>query len=151
VPLACVLRLARLDDPAQLPPAPALTPSSAPSPPQMIYRFSELHDPHAYAPSQVTRLCFSPDDQFLAGSNDAPAATLCVWDMPTGSVAAAQKQKAPLSFLIWGPVLASERKVRCRGACTVGTAGAMAGRGAGVCGCGGEGVPRCQKRCRRSF
>jgi len=78
---------------------------------QMIYRFSELHDANTYAPSQVMRLCFSPDDHFLAASDDAPNAKLCVWDMPTGSVAAAQRQKSTLSFLIWGPVLASERKV----------------------------------------
>ena len=78
----------------------------------MIYRLYDLHDGTSHARNSVMRLAFSPDDHFLAGSDNAPSAKLCVWDMPSGSVAAAQKQKT-LSFVTWGPVAASERKVSC--------------------------------------
>ena len=60
----------------------------------------------------MTHVNFSPDDRFLAGCDDQPEnSKLCVWDMQNnGGLEAATKQK-DISFLTWGPVEASTRKM----------------------------------------
>eukprot|EP00965_Chrysotila_dentata_P208066 6184490-Pleurochrysis_carterae.AAC.1 len=64
------------------------------------------------SPTCVERLSFSPDDHYLAGSDDQQrGAKLCVWDMENGSLANVSKQPTTLSFLCWGAVVASTRKM----------------------------------------
>ena len=78
---------------------------------QLVYSLSQLHDGVAFSRNRVRNLAFSPDDRFLAGSDDQPgAAKLCVWDMETGSLENISKQKE-LSFLTWGDVVASGSKM----------------------------------------
>ena len=53
-----------------------------------VYRLMELHDGIAFSRNSVQMLAFSPDDRFLAGSDDQPGgAKLCVWQMDTGMLA----------------------------------------------------------------
>jgi len=78
---------------------------------QSIYRLIELNDGIAFSRNCVTHLAFSGDDRFLAGTDDQPGNTkLAVWDMESGQVANLAK-RPPLTFLIWGAVVQSERRM----------------------------------------
>ena len=78
---------------------------------QSIYRLIELNDGIAFSRNCVTHLAFSPDEHFLAGCDDQPGATkLAIWDMESGQVANLTKRPA-LTFLAWGAVVQSERRM----------------------------------------
>ena len=78
---------------------------------QSIYRLIDLNDGIAFSRNSVTQLAFSADDRFLAGSDDQPGATkLAVWDMESGQVANLTKRPL-LTFLVWGSVVQSERRM----------------------------------------
>jgi len=78
---------------------------------QQIYHLNHLHDGISFSQNRVLHLNFSPDDHYLAGSDDQTAgAKLCVWDMQTGGLASIAKQ-GQLSFLCWGAVVPSTRKM----------------------------------------
>ena len=79
---------------------------------QPLYRLMELHDGIAFSRNRVRVLAFSPDDLFLAGSDDQPGgAKLCVWHTNTGQLAVLSKtQQRQLNFLAWGEVIPSRSK-----------------------------------------
>ena len=59
---------------------------------QPVYRLMELHDGIAFSRNRVVALAFSPDDMFLAGSDDQPGGgKLCVWHTNTGQLATITK------------------------------------------------------------
>ena len=60
----------------------------------------------------MTHINFSPDDRFLAGCDDQPQASkLCVWDMQNNGGLEAGCKCNDVTFLTWGPVQASTRKM----------------------------------------
>ena len=81
---------------------------------QPLYRLMELHDGIAFSRNRVRVLAFSPDDLFLAGSDDQPGgAKLCVWHTNTGQLAVLSKtQQRQLNFLAWGEVIPSRSKTQ---------------------------------------
>jgi len=81
---------------------------------QPLYRLMELHDGIAFSRNRVRQLAFSPDDLFLAGSDDQPGgAKLCVWHTNTGQLATiAKTAQRELAFLAWGEVIASRSKTQ---------------------------------------
>jgi len=80
---------------------------------QAVYRLMELHDGIAFSRNRVQQVSFSPDDLFLAGSDDQPGgAKLCVWHTTTGQLATlANTKQQYASFLTWGEVTASTKKI----------------------------------------
>jgi len=78
-----------------------------------LFKMLELHDGIQFSRNVVKQLAFSPDDCFLAGSDDQPGgAKLCVWDTSTAQLALIQKTKErELAFITWGDVTASTRKI----------------------------------------
>ncbi|KAL1504617.1 hypothetical protein AB1Y20_008400 [Prymnesium parvum] len=79
-----------------------------------LYRLVELNDGITFTRNKVTQLSFSPDELFLAGSDDNPrGAKLCVWQCQTGQLSALAKtgQKA-CAFLAWGEVVPSQSKTK---------------------------------------
>ena len=89
-----------------------------------VYRLMELHDGIAFSRNRVRQLAFSPDDLFLAGSDDQPGgAKLCIWHTTTGQLAAINKTgQRELDFLAWGEVIASQSKTQRHSAYSVQTA-----------------------------
>lgn len=79
-----------------------------------IYRLIELHDGTAFTRNRVTQLAFSPDELFLAGSEDNPkGAKLCVWQCQTGQLSSLAKigQKG-CHFLAWGDPVYPQSKTK---------------------------------------
>lgn len=78
---------------------------------QPHFRLMELHDGIQFSRNSVRQLAFSPDEQFLAGSDDQNGgAKFCVWHTATAQLAAIKKTTEPLAFLAWGDVVASARR-----------------------------------------
>jgi len=78
---------------------------------QPLFRLMELHDGIQFSRNKVCQLAFSPDEQFLAASDDQSSGPkMCVWDVKTAQLATIKKGVDPLAFLSWGDVVASSRK-----------------------------------------
>ena len=79
-----------------------------------VYRLMELHVGIQFSRNSVQQLAFSPDDRFLAGSDDQPGgAKFCVWHTDTGQLATMSKVgQRELAFLTWGEMVASTRKIQ---------------------------------------
>lgn len=80
---------------------------------QPVYRLMELHDGIQFSRNRVQQLAFSPDEAFLAGSDDQPGgAKLCIWHTNTAQLATIKKtDQRELAFLAWGEVIPSKRKI----------------------------------------
>jgi len=80
---------------------------------QPVYRLMELHDGIQFSRNRVQQLAFSPDEAFLAGTDDQPGgAKLCIWHTNTAQLATIKKtDQRELAFLSWGEVIPSKRKI----------------------------------------
>lgn len=74
----------------------------------------ELHDGIAFSRNKVLQLAFSPDELFLAGTDDnSKDGKLTVWGTQTGQLATIAKTgKVPAAFLAWGEVIAPTSKTK---------------------------------------
>jgi len=80
---------------------------------QPQYRLMELHDGIQFSRNKVCQLAFSPDDMFLAGSDDqCSGAKMCVWHTDNAQLATLTKTNDPLNFLCWGDILQPPSKTQ---------------------------------------
>ena len=78
---------------------------------QPVFRLMELHDGIQFSRNSVMQLAFSPDEKFLAGSDDqASGPKMCIWSTATAQLAAIKKNSDPLAFLTWAAVKEPARK-----------------------------------------
>jgi len=77
---------------------------------QQIYCLNQLNDGVNFSRNRVLNLAFSPDELFLAGSDDQTGTKLCIWDVETGALANISRQKR-ITYLCWGDVVPSSYKM----------------------------------------
>ena len=78
---------------------------------QPVFRLMELHDGIQFSRNSVQQLAFSPDEKFLAGSDDQHnGPKMCVWHTGTAQLATMKKSSDPISFIAWGEIAAPKTK-----------------------------------------